>query len=120
MKYDTFILTTGKSISADAFKMYPDKKRMYTSERLHIEVNRALGVFFFYKRYTAFNNRDMPPAETITSDVLKLGKGGFIAANMAIEIDVIETENWGCASKVIVRIPKNGKKSLRNLELKTA
>lgn len=120
MKYDVYTLTTGESLTADCFKMDPDKIRMYISERLHIEVNRALGVFFFYKRYTAFNGHDIPPSETITSDVLRRGKGGFIAANMAIEIDVLESENWGHASKIVVRIPKNGKKSLRNLELKTA
>lgn len=119
MKYDTFTLTTGQSISADAFKMNPDKKRMYTSERLHIEVNQALGVFFFYKKLDYFNDRETQKSEYTTCDVLRRGKGGLIASNMAIEIDIIERER-GIVKKAVVRIPKNGKKSLRNLELKTA
>lgn len=119
MKYDTFTLTTGQSISADAFKMNPDKKRMYTSERLHIEVNQALGVFFFYKKLDYFNDGETQKSEYTTCDVLRRGKGGLIAGNMAIEIDVLETENWGRASKIVVRIPKNGKKSLRNLKYGT-
>lgn len=114
MRFDEYTLSVGQRIESSTYTR--PEGALLIGESLTFEVHKYTGLMCSYRHVTMSLGVCEPIKEKKRHIFVKCGKEGFIAANMAVEIDVVEKDSFGVATKVIIRVPRNGKKTLRNLQ----